>query len=161
MSDQLPERSELDLLGEEWTQAFTAGSGFERCCTGDVNYEDPIARLPLNGVTELESHVAKLHAAFPDARMQPTALVLERAGHACVPWRLTGTHRGDIEFLPATERKVSLHGLHYMELSDARVRRARGFLDLYDAATQLGLLPQRGGMGEAALLMLRGFGLRA
>jgi hypothetical protein len=40
------------------------------------------------------------------------------------------------------------------------VRRARGFFDLYDAATQLGLLPSRGGIGETALLVLRGFGLR-
>jgi hypothetical protein len=62
--------------------------------------------------------------------------------------------------LPATDRFVSLHGLHYLELVDGQVRRARGFFDLYDAATQLGLLPARGGMGETALLMLRGFGLR-
>ena len=44
--------------------------------------------------------------------------------------------------------------------SDGQVRRARGFFDLYDAATQLGLLPARGGMGETVMLMLRGFGLR-
>ena len=47
-----------------------------------------------------------------------------------------------------------------MELRDERIARARGFFDLYDGAVQLGLLPQRGGLGEAALLMLRGFGLR-
>ena len=34
-----------------------------------------------------------------------------------------------------------------------RVRRARGFFDLYDAATQLGLLPSRGGLGETALAL--------
>jgi hypothetical protein len=34
-------------------------------------------------------------------------------------------------------------------------------LDLYDAATQLGVLPGRGPMGEKALLTLRWFGLRA
>ena len=62
--------------------------------------------------------------------------------------------------LPATERFVTLHGVHYVELSDGAVRRARGFFDLYDAATQLGLLPARGGLGETALLLLRGFGLR-
>ena len=45
-------------------------------------------------------------------------------------------------------------------VADGRVRRARGFFDLYDAATQLGLLPARGGLGETVLLMLRGFGLR-
>ena len=37
----------------------------------------------------------------------------------------------------------------------------RGFFDLYDVATQLGVLPARGTLGEKALLMLRGFGLRA
>jgi len=161
VTDQLPERSELDVLGERWTTAFTEGKGFDSCCTGDVNYEDPMARVPVEGIAALEAHVAQLHAAFPDARMEPTAPVLERAGHACVPWKLMGTHRGDLALLPATDRYVTLHGLHYMELSDGRVRRARGFLDLYDAATQLGLLPERGGLGEAALLMLRGFGLRA
>ena len=57
-------------------------------------------------------------------------------------------------------RFVTIHGLHYLELTDGLVRRARGFFDLYDAATQLGLLPSRGGMGETALLLLRGFGVR-
>jgi len=161
VTDDLPERSELDVLGERWTTAFTQGRGFDTCCTGDVNYEDPMARLPVEGIAALGAHVAKLHAAFPDTLMVPTAPVLERAGHACVPSKLSGTHKGDIAMLPATDKHVTLHGLHYMELSDGRVRRARGFLDLYDAATQLGLLPQRGGLGETALLMLRGFGLRA
>jgi hypothetical protein len=78
-----------------------------------------------------------------------------------VPWRALGTQRGDVgTALPASNRFVTLHGLHYLELSDGLVRRARGFFDLYDAATQLGLLPTRGGMGETVLLMLRGFGLR-
>ena len=93
--------------------------------------------------------------------MEATAPPLSRGEHVCVPWRAVGTHRGDIgSVLPASDRFVSLHGLHYLELSDGLVRRARGFFDLYDAATQLGLLPARGGMGETVLLMLRGFGLR-
>ena len=53
-----------------------------------------------------------------------------------------------------------LDGLHFVELGDGRIHRARGFYDLYDGATQLGLLPARGGLGETALMFLRGFGLR-
>jgi hypothetical protein len=84
-----------------------------------------------------------------------------RGDHVCVPWRALGTHGGDIgHMLPATDRFVSIHGLHYLELTDGAVRRARGFFDLYEAATQLGLLPSRGTLGETALLLLRGFGLR-
>jgi hypothetical protein len=50
--------------------------------------------------------------------------------------------------------------VHVVELADGRVRRARGFFDLYEAGIQLGLLPGRGSLGETALLLLRGFGLR-
>jgi hypothetical protein len=62
--------------------------------------------------------------------------------------------------LPATDQSIVMQGLHYLELSDGLVRRARGFVDLHEGATQLGLLPERGGLGEAAMLMLRGVGLR-
>jgi predicted ester cyclase len=154
------ERGALDQLAEQW-RAGWQGAGFERCCTPDVSYEDPVAVDPLRRVEALDSHAATLRVAFPDLRVEATAPPLSRGEHVCVPWRALGTHRGEIAtILPASDRFVTLHGLHYLELSDGRVRRARGFFDLYDAATQLGLLPARGGMGETVLLMLRGFGLR-
>jgi hypothetical protein len=154
------ERGALDGLAESW-RAGWQGAGFEGCCTPDVAYEDPVATDLLRGVEALDRHAMALRAAFPDLRVEATAPPLGRGQHVCVPWRAVGTHRGDIApTLPATERFVALHGVHYLELADGLVRRARGFFDLYDAATQLGLLPARGGLGETALLMLRGFGLR-
>jgi hypothetical protein len=154
------ERAELDALAERWRAAWV-GDGFGRCCTPDVSYEDPVAVGPLSGVEELERHAAVVRTAFPDLRLEVTSPPLGRGDHACFPWRVLGTHRGEIgAMLPATERFVALHGLHYVEISDGLVRRARGFFDLYDAAQQLGLLPARGGLGETAMLLLRGFGLR-
>ena len=159
MSEEL-ERAAVDALAERWRSAWE-GAGFEDICTPDVSYEDPVAVDLLRGPDALDSHAAGLRAAFPDLRVEATAPPLLRGTHACVPWRALGTHRGDIgQMLPASDRFVTLHGLHYLELSDGAVRRARGFFDLYDAATQLGLLPSRGGIGETALLMLRGFGVR-
>jgi predicted ester cyclase len=154
------ERGALDELAARWRGGWQ-GAGFESCCTPDVSYEDPVAVDPLRRVESLDRHAATLRGAFPDLRVEATAPPLSRGEHVCVPWRALGTHRGEIAtILPASDRFVSLHGLHYLELVDGRVRRARGFFDLYDAATQLGLLPARGGMGEAALLLLRGFGVR-
>ena len=154
------ERGALDELAARW-RAGWQGAGFEACCTPDVSYEDPVVVDPLRRVDALDRHATALRMAFPDLRVEATAPPLSRGEHVCVPWRATGTHRGDFGvILPASNRFVSLHGLHYLELADGRVRRARGFFDLYDAATQLGLLPARGGIGEAALLLLRGFGLR-
>jgi hypothetical protein len=154
------EQADIDLLAEQWTAAWTAGGGFSACCTGDVGYEDPFAQIPLAGVEALEGHARKLHQAFPDVRVVTTAPGLVRGDHGCIPWKLTGTQRGDLAMLPATDGFVTLQGLHYLEFKDGLIRRARGFLDLYEGATQLGLLPEKGGLGEAALLMIRGFGLR-
>jgi hypothetical protein len=154
------ERGAVDLLAEQWRSAWE-GAGFEGCCTPDVTYEDPVAVDLLRGVEALDAHAIALRQAFPDLRLEATSPPLFRGAHACVPWRLLGTHRGDIgQMIPATDRFVTIHGLHYLELTDGSVRRARGFFDLYDAATQLGLLPSRGGIGETALLLLRGFGVR-
>jgi hypothetical protein len=154
------ERGAVDALAERW-RAGWEGGGFESCCTPDVSYEDPVAVDLLRGVDALDTHAARLREAFPDLRLEATASPLFRGENACVPWRALGTHRADLgELLPATDRFVTIHGLHYLELADGGVRRARGFFDLYAAATQLGLLPSRGGLGETALLLLRGFGVR-
>jgi hypothetical protein len=152
-------RSELDALAGRWRDGW-AGEGFEPCCTPDVGYEDPLAVEPLRGVQALEQHAAALRRAVPDLRIEASSPPLSRGSHACVPWRLAGTHKGDTPVLPATDRFVVVHGLHYVQLAGGLIRRARGFFDLYDLAVQLGLLPVRGGVGEAALLLLRGFGLR-
>ena len=159
MSREL-ERGAVDALADRWRSAWE-GSGFESCCTPDVTYEDPVAVDLLRGVEALDAHATRLRQAFPDLTIEATAPPLFRGEHACVPWRALGTHQGDIgQTLPATDRFMTINGLHYLELIDGSVRRARGFFDLYDAATQLGLLPSRGGLGETALLLLRGFGVR-
>jgi steroid delta-isomerase-like uncharacterized protein len=154
-----PDRLAVDALAADWADAWT-GSGFEGCCTADVSYEDPLAPEPLRGPEALADHAERLRVAFPDARIEHTSPALQRGGHACLPWRLLGTNRGELAVLPATGRFLALHGVHYVELSEeGRVRRARGFFDLYDAASQLGVLPAPGGLGEAAMMMVRGFGL--
>ena len=153
---------ELELVVDDWRAAWEGRSedGFAASCTADVSYEDPVLTDPLEGLDALARQAERVRQAFPDMRLERTAPELRSADHVCIPWRMLGTHTGEVSGLPATERFLILHGVHYAELRDGRIRRARGFFDLYDAAVQLGLLPARGGLGEMALLMIRGFGLR-
>jgi steroid delta-isomerase-like uncharacterized protein len=154
------EIAHLDDLASTWLRAWTADAEFEASCAPDVQYEDPLAKEPLRGIDALGKHAARLREVLPDLRVQRTGETLAHGAYVCIPWRAAGTHKNGTPTLPATNRFITLHGLHYLELSDGQVRRARGFYDLYDAATQLGILPARGGLGESVLLLLRGFGLR-
>ena len=128
-----------------------------------MSYEDPLTAAPLTRRPRSSTSTrARLREAFPDvAHRAHRARCWSAAATPASRGGCIGTQTGD-----ARRRcrppiaALTLHGLHYVELTDGRISRARGFFDLYEGAVQLGLLPQRGGLGEAALLMLRGFGLR-
>jgi steroid delta-isomerase-like uncharacterized protein len=152
-----------DELIDRWEAAWTGkdSSAFAPLCTADVHYEDPLTPEPLEGPAELGRHAARLWAAFPDARMERTGERLSNEKFLAAPCKLLATHRAPLEGLPATNRFVVVHCVFYCEVRDERLLRIRAFFDLYDAAVQLGVLPARGTLGEKALLVLRGFGLRA
>lgn len=157
------ERAQVEWLAERWAAAWEGGAGFAECCTPDVGYEDPLALEPLEGADALDRHAERARRALPDLRLERRGAPLwggPGEGFACLPWRLAATHRGEVAGLPATDRFVIVHGVHYAELSDGLIRRARGFYDLHDVAVQLGFVPARGSLAESTLLMLRGFGLR-
>lgn len=160
-----------DELIDRWEAAWSGKdpSAFAELCAADVHYEDPLTGEPLEGPAELGRHAARLWSAFPDARLERTGHRLcdaagpraEDAQFVAAPSKLLATHRSPLEGLPATNRFVVVHCIFYCELVDGQLHRVRAFFDLYDAAVQLGVLPARGTLGEKALLVLRGFGLRA
>jgi steroid delta-isomerase-like uncharacterized protein len=153
----------VDHLIDGWEAAWSGKdpAAFAEVCAVDVHYEDPLTAEPLEGADQLARHAARLWAAFPDARLERTGARLMNERFVAAPSKLLGTHKVPLEGLPATNRFVVVHCVFYCELERERLLRVRAFFDLYDAATQLGVLPARGTLGEKALLVLRGFGLRA
>jgi hypothetical protein len=132
-------------------------------CAADLHYEDPLTfKGPLHGPGALAAHAALLRTAAPDARIESSGPRLSDGRFVGAPVRLLGTHSGELEAFPATNREIAVHAVLYCELDVARTRlwRVRAFFDLYDAGIQLGVLPKPGSIGQRALMLLRGFGLR-
>ena len=138
-------------------------AAFASVCALDVHYEDPLTGPALRGVDALGDHVARLWVAVPDATVEQAGERLSDGRYVAAPIRISGTHTGELPDMPPTRKRFSVHAVLYCELDPPRERlwRVRGFFDLYDASVQLGVLPGHGGVGERALMMLRGFGLRA
>ena len=158
----MSERS-ADGLIDDWEAAWSGKdeAAFGAVCSSKIHYEDPLTSEPLDGLDQFLRHPTRLWQAFPDARVEQTGERLTNDRFVAAPCKLLATHRAALEGLPATNRFVVVHCVFYCEIRRNRLLRVRGFYDLYDAATQLGILPGHGTMGEKALLMLRGFGLRA
>jgi len=155
--------SRADELIDAWEAAWSGRdpAAFRPIVTGDVHYEDPLTELPLRGADELVAHARRLWTSFPDAALERSGRRLADGEFLAAPARLRGTNRGALGAMPATNRVVTVHCVFYCEVRHGLLCRVRGFFDLYEAATQLGVLPRHGTVGERALLMLRGFGLRA
>jgi steroid delta-isomerase-like uncharacterized protein len=153
----------VDEMIDGWQAAWSAkeDAGFAEVCASGVGYEDPLTEQLLQGIEALEAHAQRLWDAFPDARLERTGERLTGGSFVAAPGKILGTHRAPLAGLPATNRFVVVHCIFYCEVQHDRLLRVRGFFDVYDAATQLGVLPARGTLGEKALMMLRGFGLRA
>jgi predicted ester cyclase len=132
-------------------------------CAPDLHYEDPLTfKGPLHGPGALAEHAVRLRTAAPDARLESSGVRLTDGRFVAAPVRLLATHTGEHGSFPPTGRAVVVQAVFYCELDEARTRlwRIRAFFDLYDAAIQLGVLPKPGSVGERALFLLRGFGLR-
>jgi steroid delta-isomerase-like uncharacterized protein len=151
-----------DELIDGWQAAWSGKDplAFAEVCAAGVQYEDPLTSEPLTGVDQVARYAGRLWAGFPDARLERTGERLTDGRFVAAPCKVLGTHREPLEGLPATNRFVVVHCIFYCELQNELLFRIRAFYDVYDAATQLGVLPARGTLGEKALLMVRGFGLR-
>lgn len=153
-------------LTERFEAAWSAADlsqEFADTCAPDLHYEDPLTfKGPLHGPGALAEHAALLRTAAPDASIEGTGPRLSDGRFVAAPVRLLATHTGELESFPPTGRAIVVQATFYCELDEARTRlwRVRAFFDLYDAAVQLGVLPKPGSVGQRALMLLRGFGLR-
>lgn len=150
----------LDQLQAAW-MSRRRGS-FRDMCAPDMHWEDPFCDEPLRGPEELAEHAARLWETFPDAKVETAGARLIGGRFVAAPVKISGTHLGEIEGVTASGRYVVVHAVLYCELDPPgeRLWRVRAFLDGYEAAVQIGLLPKRGSLGERALMVARGFGLR-
>jgi steroid delta-isomerase-like uncharacterized protein len=161
--DVEPRRLTADELIDAWENAWSGRDprAFVEICSSNVTYEDPVLPEPLNGPAALGAHAERLWGAFPDARLERSGPRLTGGLYLSAPSRLLATNTGALETLPATNKFLAVPMVFYCQTERGKLLRVRAFFDLYDAATQLGVLPARGTLSERALLMLRGFGLRA
>lgn len=154
----------VDRLIDRWEAAWSGrdGGAFGALCAPDLHYEDPLTPAALHGPDALAAHARRLWVGFPDVRVERAGERLSDGRFAVAPCKLVGTHLGELEGLPPSGCAVVVHGVFYCQLEphQSRLWRVRAFFDLYGAAVDIGVLPRPGTMGERALMMLRGYGLR-
>jgi steroid delta-isomerase-like uncharacterized protein len=132
----------LTKLIEDWALAWSSNTPEKLLSlfTDDCVYEDLPMGVLTHGKAELEQFYHMTRNAFPDFKIELTSHFVagNRAG---AEWIMTGTHKGDLPGLPASNKQVSLRVASAFELQDNKLKRCSDYFDMATALKQLGFLP--------------------
>jgi steroid delta-isomerase-like uncharacterized protein len=92
------------------------------------------------GAAAFEEPVATVLLALPDAQWNIETLLAD-GDQVFVRWKLTGTHSGPFQTLPATGNTVANDGMAVYELREGKVVASQVFTDRLNFLQQLGVLP--------------------
>ncbi|MGQ7297727.1 ester cyclase [Quadrisphaera sp. KR29] len=89
------------------------------------------------GVEGTKGFFRTLTAAFPDAHLEVDQLVADE-DNVVIAYRLSGTHQGDFQGVPATGKRVEARGVQVGRFADGKI------VERWGATDELGILRQLG-----------------
>ncbi len=95
------------------------------------------------GPEAYKRQVSRFIAAFPDLRFTIEDIVGENEKLA-VSWTISGTHKGEFMGVPATNKKVSVHGITIHHFVNAKIMDSYVSWDAWGMMQQLGVVPALG-----------------
>ena len=128
----------LDRINEE---AFNRGNVD---ALDELVADDFVEHDPMPGSTPdregFKDMIRSLREAFPDFHTDVEDQIV--AGDKVVErWSCTGTHDGEFMGIPATHRRVEIHGMDISRLDDGRLVEHWTQVDMMSMLQQLGALP--------------------
>ena len=128
---------------DEFIQAlFTKGdaSAVERYLAADFIAHDPPMPDLTGDAAGFREAATRIRAAFPDWRSDVHLLVAE-GDYVAEHFTASGTHRGDMMGIAATNRTVRVPGINIFRLRDGKIIERWGLLDMAAFFAQLGTDP--------------------
>ena len=147
---------ERERLTEDYLEAWNSHSPTAVAAFfADVaTYDDTGTGRVLRNRAEIEAYVAEVMSAFPDLRFE-----IVRSAHGdeatMSEWRAEMTHRGGLEGLAPTGRRIRSAGVDVATLDgEGLVCHLVSYYDGAEIMRALGLLPRRHSRAEKLLLRL-------
>jgi len=98
----------------------------------DGTHEDIAQGRPKTGPHDIAAGLAKFFGWFPDARWQPQVAICGSDGREAVTYILTATLRAQMGPVAPRGQRISLRGVHVLDLRNGLIKRSE---DYWDAAS--------------------------
>jgi steroid delta-isomerase-like uncharacterized protein len=80
-------------------------------------------------------------SAFPDLHRNIEDMVAEGEDKVAVRFNVTGTHKGELQGIPATGKEVSFSGMDFLTIIDGKVSEEWITVDMMGLMQQIGAVP--------------------
>ena len=85
-------------------------------------FEDLAFAARFDGPAAIREFARITYAGVPDFRVEPETIVVGENGSAAAAWVMSGTHRGDLPGIPATNRTFRVRASSVIEIApDGRI----------------------------------------
>lgn len=130
---------------EKLYKAFETGniSGLENIVASNVKEHTPDPSAKSKGIQYTKDQISLYHTAFPDMKIK----IKECFGDGeklTVYSTFTGTNKGAMMGIPATNKKVSIDGIDIIKFEKDKISDHWGIYDNLGMFKQLGLMPEVG-----------------
>ena len=124
------------FVEEFWNEGNTATA--DELMAPDAEIHMPTGEMvDLDG---LKSFASTFRASFPDWHSTFEELIAE-GDRVAERWTGRGTHRGELQGIPPTGKRVEVPGSVFYRIVDGKIVEFRGQLDMMGLMQQLGAIP--------------------
>ncbi len=126
------------LMTEVWNERNFAA--IDELCSENFKIYDPsVPNLP-TGPDAAKAYIGAFVAAFPDMKIQIHDLFGE-GDRVSLRWSAEGTHQGELNGIPATNKRVSVSGQAIYRLAGGKIQEDWIVGDTFGLLQQLGVVP--------------------
>jgi steroid delta-isomerase-like uncharacterized protein len=134
------------LFDEVWTKGNL--KALDDILTSDHVNHDPVN--PGRGLEAVRNTVKKYRTAFPDCRLDVDELITS-GDNVIARWRYSGTHKGQLEGIPATGRRVNGSGITILRFMGDKIQESFVSWDALGMMQQLGVVTLPGKTSSAGM----------
>ena len=133
-----PDTSSTSVVREYIESVWNQGdaTALHRMTTSGFQYH--LGGQPPRDRSGMEEFVATTRRAFPDWRVEVSAMVVQ-GNQVAVRWRGNVTHDGDFHGIPASGKAIKVCGINWYRVSAGRVAEEWEQMDTVGMLRQLGL----------------------
>jgi len=138
---------EIKALERRWFEESNKGKAAAMAIIDELHITDYVFHggtgEEIRSLKDYKQYMSGFYSAFPDLHVTIDGMVVED-GKVAIRWTMSGTHRGEIEGVPPTGKKMTIWGISIERVVGGKFVETWERYDSLGFMQQLGLVPTPG-----------------